>query len=78
MRRILGIPDHVEIVAYLCIGYVDELYDLPELEKRGWRERLTLEDLIFEEKWPNEKSLSLNRLHPDQGDVSTAIPSACD
>lgn len=55
MRRILGIPDHVEIVAYLCIGYVDELYDAPELEKRGWRERLALEDLIFEEKWPNEK-----------------------
>ena len=26
MREILGIPEHVEIVAYLCIGYVDELY----------------------------------------------------
>lgn len=53
LRKILGIPEHVEIVAYLCIGYVDELYDGPELEKRGWRERLKLEDLIFEDKWPD-------------------------
>ena len=40
MRHILGIPDHVEIVAYLCIGYVDELYDAPELQKRGWRQKV--------------------------------------
>jgi 5,6-dimethylbenzimidazole synthase len=51
MRRILAIPDHVEIIAYLCIGHVDELYSGPELEKRGWRERLPLSDLIFEESW---------------------------
>ncbi|MCO4315946.1 5,6-dimethylbenzimidazole synthase [Phyllobacterium sp. 21LDTY02-6] len=51
MRRILAIPDHVEIIAYLCIGHVDELYSGPELEKRGWRERLPLGDLIFEESW---------------------------
>ncbi|MBE9638734.1 5,6-dimethylbenzimidazole synthase [Salipiger mangrovisoli] len=48
LRRLLGIPDHVEIVAYLCAGYVDELYLKPELEARGWRRRLALESVIHD------------------------------
>ncbi|MFC4733981.1 5,6-dimethylbenzimidazole synthase [Salipiger abyssi] len=52
LRGLLGIPDHVEIVAYLCAGYVDELYTTPELEARGWRKRLELESVIHENGWP--------------------------
>lgn len=48
LRSLLGIPDHVEIVAYLCAGYVDELHSKPELEVRGWRRRLTLESVIHD------------------------------
>lgn len=54
IRDILGIPDAIEIVAYLCLGFVDELHDEPELQKRGWRQRLPLEDLIFDEGWRGE------------------------
>lgn len=48
----LGIPESVEIVAYLCVGYVDQLFVTPELAAKGWREKLPLEKLIFEERWP--------------------------
>lgn len=48
LRSLLGIPDHAEIVAYLCAGYVDELHSKPELEVRGWRRRLTLESVIHD------------------------------
>jgi len=51
LRALLGIPDHIEIIAYLCVGYVDELYEEPELQVKGWRKRLSLEDLVFDEKW---------------------------
>lgn len=51
VRGILGIPEHVAIVAYLCIGYVDQIYDEPELQKKGWRKRLELADLVFEDAW---------------------------
>ncbi|MDO9418932.1 5,6-dimethylbenzimidazole synthase [Pararhizobium sp.] len=47
IKAILGIPDHVEIVAWLCIGFVDTLYAEPELALKGWRQRLPLEDLVF-------------------------------
>lgn len=51
IKTILGIPEHVKIVAWLCVGYVDELYDMPELSVKGWRDRLPLDRLIFEECW---------------------------
>lgn len=51
LKSLLGIPERIVIVAYLCVGYVDELYPHPELELRGWRERLALDDVIFAERW---------------------------
>jgi len=51
LKSILGIPERIEIVAYLCLGYVDQLYEQPELEVKGWNRRLPLDDLIFEERW---------------------------
>ena len=51
LRTILGLPDYVVPVAYLCIGHVDQLYDQPELQVKGWRERLPLEDLVFRDRW---------------------------
>ncbi|MDH4412694.1 MAG: 5,6-dimethylbenzimidazole synthase [Rhizobium sp.] len=51
VKAILGIPDRVQIIGYLCLGYVDELYQRPELDVKGWRKRLALDDLIFEDGW---------------------------
>lgn len=51
IKAILGIPDHVVIVAWLCLGFVDHLYREPELAVKGWRQRLPLEELVFEEGW---------------------------
>jgi len=51
VKSILGIPEHVVPVAYLCMGYVSEFKAKPELESKGWRSRLPLEDLIFFDQW---------------------------
>ncbi|WP_105440529.1 5,6-dimethylbenzimidazole synthase [Neorhizobium sp. T25_13] len=53
VRALLGIPDRVEIVAWLCLGYTDRLYAEPELALKGWRQRLALEELIFQDRWDN-------------------------
>jgi 5,6-dimethylbenzimidazole synthase len=53
LRSILGLPDHVLPIAYLCVGYVRELHQTPELETRGWRKRLDVEPLIFSNAWGN-------------------------
>lgn len=51
VRSLLGIPERVEIIAWLCLGYVDELYDQPELALKGWRQRLPLDELVFRDRW---------------------------
>jgi 5,6-dimethylbenzimidazole synthase len=51
MRGILGIPPHITVVAYLCIGYVSEFPATPELETAGWETRERLERLIHFDTW---------------------------
>ena len=51
IREILGLPQHVHPVAYLCIGYVTHFTDKPELETAGWIPRLTLNELVFSDQW---------------------------
>ena len=51
LRDILGLPDTVVPVAWLCLGHVDELYAEPELQAKGWATRTPLNDLIYHDKW---------------------------
>jgi 5,6-dimethylbenzimidazole synthase len=53
LKDVLGIPQPVWIVAYLCVGYVKAFADQPDLEKAGWRKRLPLEQLVHYEQWGN-------------------------
>ncbi len=53
IRTLLGIPDHVEVIGWFCLGYVDRLYDQPELALKGWRQRVPIDELVFEETWGN-------------------------
>lgn len=45
--RILSIPEHVDLVAYLTLGYVERFPERPELEEKGWLSRLPLEELVY-------------------------------
>ena len=52
LKELLKIPAEIDIIAYLCIGYVSHFYDSPELEQKGWRKRVPLESLVYHEEWP--------------------------
>lgn len=51
VKSILGIPRDVRVIGYLCLGFVEALYCEPELQVKGWRKRLAIEDLIFADSW---------------------------
>lgn len=51
LKEALGIPENIVPIAYLCLGYVSEFLDRPELEKAGWLSRLPLEGLVFHDHW---------------------------
>lgn len=49
LKQLLGIPDHVVPVAYLCVGRVSDFAQKPDLERHGWGSRLPLAGLIMSE-----------------------------
>ena len=51
LRRSLAIPDHIDPVAYLCLGYVSAFAERPDLETSGWERRAPLADLIHFERY---------------------------
>lgn len=51
LYSIFGIPRHITLVAYLCLGYVTQFPDRPDLERLGWAERLPLKEMIFRDTW---------------------------
>jgi len=57
----LGLPEAVYPLAYLCIGYVSEFSDRPDLERAGWRRRSPLSGHVHGNGWgarPREEHLS--------------------
>jgi 5,6-dimethylbenzimidazole synthase len=51
VQNILGIPEHILPVAYLCVGKVKGYHPRPELETAGWLPRLPLESLVHFDRW---------------------------
>lgn len=51
LRDLLGIPDEVRPIAWLCLGPVDRLQDVPDLERHGWRSRMPLDQVVHHERY---------------------------
>lgn len=54
LSSLLGLPDAVVPVAYLCVGHVSEFAATPELEAKGWRKRLPAASLVMSERFGGE------------------------
>ncbi|MFI5914843.1 5,6-dimethylbenzimidazole synthase [Dactylosporangium sp. NPDC051541] len=51
LRDLLGIPAAIRPVAWLCLGPVSRLADVPDLERHGWRRRAPLDQVRHENHW---------------------------
>jgi 5,6-dimethylbenzimidazole synthase len=51
LRDLVGFPGHVRPVAWLCVGSVSELPEVPDLERFGWRHRSPLAGVLHEERY---------------------------
>ena len=56
LKETLELPKHVIPVAYLCLGYVDEFAEKPDLQTAGWLPRLDLKDVVYFEKWNKKEN----------------------
>lgn len=51
VRELLGIPEGVRPVAWLCLGPVTHLETVPDLERHGWRRRTPLAEALHHDRW---------------------------
>ncbi|QUX94996.1 5,6-dimethylbenzimidazole synthase [Marinomonas sp. CT5] len=51
IRDTLNIPESIDIIAYLCVGYVDTFHAMPDLERAGWLPRKEADSAIHYESW---------------------------
>ncbi|MEM9338294.1 MAG: 5,6-dimethylbenzimidazole synthase [Bacteroidota bacterium] len=54
VKGILQAPKDYELIAYLCLGFVDTFYERPELEIKEWDTRKSLQEIIHYERYQNE------------------------
>lgn len=51
VKSLLGIPEDVVLVAWLCVGVPWQFDERPMLETAGWETRLPLDEVVFAERW---------------------------
>jgi 5,6-dimethylbenzimidazole synthase len=49
--ELLGIPERIRPVAWLCVGPVSRVQEVPDLERHGWRQRRPLAEAVHHDTW---------------------------
>ena len=74
LADLLGLPDGVVTLGWLCLGWPDERPPAPGLERVGWSRRAPLSEVVLEERWPTHGPASppSHLRSPDPGRVVAA------
>ncbi|HEV7899332.1 MAG TPA: 5,6-dimethylbenzimidazole synthase [Planosporangium sp.] len=75
LAEMLGLPDGVVTLGWLCLGWPDERPPQPGLQRAGWSHRLPLSQVVMAERWPAAEDPPPPVSHlraPDQAAVVTA------
>jgi 5,6-dimethylbenzimidazole synthase len=51
LRAALAIPASIQPIAYLCVGYVSAFAPEPDLQAKGCRSRMPLEEVVWFDRW---------------------------
>lgn len=79
LAELLGLPEGVVTLGWLCVGWPDERPPEPGLARAGWSRRLPLAGVVVEERWParDEPASPPSRVRaPDQAAVVGARDEA--
>jgi len=53
LAGLLGLPEGVETLGWLCLGWPDERPPDPGLERAAWSRRVPLSDVVIHDRWPS-------------------------
>ena len=78
LAELLGLPDGVETLGWLCLGWPDERPPEPGLERAGWSRRVPLEQVVMRERWTETDAPVSHLRAPAQDEVVGARDRADD
>ncbi|HVU74303.1 MAG TPA: 5,6-dimethylbenzimidazole synthase [Mycobacteriales bacterium] len=80
LAALLGMPEGVETLGWLCLGWPDERPPSPGLERLGWSSRLALDDVVLAERWPSgDVAVPVSHLRgPEPAEVVAARDTGAD
>ncbi|RBY94803.1 5,6-dimethylbenzimidazole synthase [Blastococcus sp. TBT05-19] len=88
LAALLHLPEGVETLGWLCLGWPDERPPEPGLVRHGWSARAPLDDVVLHERWPADDSPAAPVSHlagpqpeavvaaRDSGDDLLAVPGS--
>ena len=53
LRELVGLPEQIKPVAWLCVGPVSAFQQVPDLERFGWRSGRSLTEAVHHETFGN-------------------------
>lgn len=53
LAELLELPEGVQTLGWMCLGWPDERPNSPGLERAAWSRRTPLQDLVIHERWPS-------------------------
>lgn len=82
LAALLGLPEGVVTLGWLCVGWPDERPPAPGLERAGWSKRAPLDSVVVRNRWPGGvgAEVPVSRLRaPDRlrWSVPVMVPMSC-
>ena len=78
LESLVGVPDGVVTLGWLCLGWPDERPPDPGLERAGWSRRQPVEDVILHERWSEGSAAPTSHLRSPGNDAVVAARDAAD
>ena len=74
LAELVALPDGVETLGWLCLGWPDERPPAPGLARAGWSKKLPLEAVVSEDRWNAGSTPPPSHLRTTS--ISTPTPAA--
>lgn len=55
LAHLLNLPEGVETLGWLCLGWPDERPPEPGLQRAAWSAKIPLEEVVLTDRWPEEE-----------------------
>nr|MCW2727537.1 cob(II)yrinic acid a,c-diamide reductase [Aeromicrobium sp.] len=78
LADLVGVPDGVLTLGWLCLGWPDERPPAPGLERAGWSRRQPVDEVIFDERWSDATAAPPSHLRAPLADAVVGARDVAD